>query len=145
MKDKEILNNKLKELPFQVPEGYFDDLPNRINERIIREEESKRFSIINFLKPIPIALAASLLLLFGLFNSVFFKSTEEVITQKELSDYVIESEIVDEIDLDLILDQSDLAYSYELFDSEVSNKEIEGIQNYLIDEEIDINDIINEL
>ena len=104
MKDKEILNNKLKELPFQVPDGYFDDLPNRINERIIREEESKRFSIINFLKPIPIALAASLLLLFGLFNSVFFKSTEEVITQKELSDYVIESEIVDEIDLDLILD-----------------------------------------
>lgn len=145
MKDKEILNKKTKELPFQVPEGYFDVLPNRISDKIIREEDAKKFSIIKFLKPFPVALAASLLLLFGLFNSSLFKITEVHFTQGELSDFVIESEFADEIDLELILDQSDLAYTYDLFDSEIARKEIEGIQNYLIDEEIDINDIINEL
>lgn len=62
-----ILSGIKKETPFTVPEGYFDELPNVISNRILRPEKKNFFfSLYNFRQNpgYAIGLIAALLLIF---------------------------------------------------------------------------------
>lgn len=59
MENNHLENQKLKRIPFEVPEGYFDDLPMRINDRIIGEAKPNP----SFIFSPRLALATSLLTL----------------------------------------------------------------------------------
>jgi hypothetical protein len=67
MNDEEIdikLPDKLKETPFDVPNGYFDSLPNRIMEKCTNQTIEKR-PLWKITKPL-LSFAAGFLLLFGI-------------------------------------------------------------------------------
>lgn len=45
------LSDMKKDQPFKVPENYFENLSDRINERIEKEENPKEKNLIQILKP----------------------------------------------------------------------------------------------
>lgn len=70
MKDLENNSEKLellrKELPFKVPEGYFDELPARIQNLCVGEEKEKtQVSLFQLVKA-QMSLAAGFIILVGL-------------------------------------------------------------------------------
>jgi hypothetical protein len=52
-------------MPFQVPEGYFDSLSDRIMERIDQEELSTSQKVLRYIKPV-LSMAASILIIFSI-------------------------------------------------------------------------------
>lgn len=58
------LPDRLKELPFSVPNGYFDSLPNRIMQKCTNQTAEKQ-TLWRTVKPL-LSFAAGFLLLFGI-------------------------------------------------------------------------------
>ena len=129
--------------PFKVPSGYFDSLPTIIQERII---EGKRFSLREWLGEVvqqsfpKYALAFASIILLLLFSVKYFTRTIRV-------DYVqqpaVEQELLDAAYL-LQLDESTLAEVYSEETLSPSAQE-NGIETYLLDNDIDLNSITDQL
>lgn len=140
-----------RENPFSVPEGYFDRFSLRMNERIAEEKRSRKFPFPAFLKPAPVIAFATLLVLGGIFSIRLYNRNQSELSNEEISRYVYQ-EGIDELDLDEIIEYSELGYADTIEESATPNKrnkrknekEIDEIQKYLLDEDIDLNDIINE-
>jgi len=108
MNKKEDIFEALKELkahpPFEVPEGYFDDFPQRMKERIEQESVTNRPGIIRMMKPW-LGLAAGFLFIVALYITFapnFYKpDTAEVNTETIYDDEIIDpvATQVDEYDL----------------------------------------------
>jgi hypothetical protein len=156
MQDEHIINeieNRLpKENPFSVPDGYFDRFALRMSEKIADEKQGRRFPFPSLLKPAPLLAFASITLLVGMFALKIFNRNPIELSDEEVSRYVYQ-EGIDELDLDEIIEYSELGYSDTVkHPSNNKNKqqtkkesEIDEIQKYLLDEDIDLSDIINEL
>lgn len=86
MNNEEIdikLPDKLKESPFDVPNGYFDSLPNRIMQKCTNQTAEKQ-TFLQRAKPI-LSFAAGFLLLFGISNIIVRTVTNENHKDKHIS------------------------------------------------------------
>lgn len=134
------------ENPFQVPTGYFESLPTIIQQRIV-ENKSKRISIGEwiaevFSRPVPkyaLAIASVILVIF--LSTKYFTRTIKV-------DYV-DQQIPDSEQLDAFylqqVDESTLAEVYSEESSTMTESQDQGIENYLLDNDIDLNSITEQL
>ena len=139
--------NLSKETPFVVPEGYFDSFPVRIMKKIHEEGEKqvlkKSIRLRTLFSP-QLSIAASLILfaVLSYFTITYILNSEN---QQDTSQYfaeLVENEIED-YDLLLLMEALDEANN---FDLEEYNTELdEEIIDYLVSEEIDIEQIIEEL
>jgi hypothetical protein len=134
--------------PFRVPDGYFDRFALRMSERIVEEQQSKKFYFKALYKPIPALVFASLVAGLGIFSIQFFNRSSESLSEEEISNYVYQ-EGIDEFELDEIIEYSILVNLDSSETESKSNKkketEVDEIQKFLLDEDIELNDIINEL
>ena len=124
-----------KRIDFQVPEGYFEDLPMKIQKRI-ELEKPKRSSL-----RVPswsMAMAASVLLILGFFliwneNETSVEDLLAEIPEEELMAYVEE----------LNLDAYDLASAFPETTEELEFEDIEMMEEWNM-EDLPIDDILLE-
>lgn len=134
------LNDKInKELPFHVPEGYFDNLPDKILEKCqANEEKSKKSSPIHILKP-ALSLAAMFIgfaIIAYLAVSLVKNPTEEPYVPKDIAranyekNFSSEQEFIEAIKNGEFVD---------------SGEEQSEYIDYLLNDDIDYGVIIDEL
>ena len=132
--------------PFRVPEGYFESLPVEIQQRIadrgIKERTLAGWIMQVFTRPAAkYALAFASLALFIVFSTKYFTRTVKV-------NYA-EEQLPDTEQLDIFylqqLDESTLADVYAEESSVASQAQDKSIENYLLDNDIDLNLITEHL
>jgi len=99
------LPDRLKNSPFEVPNGYFDSLPARVMQKCTNETVQKR-SLWQAAKPI-LSFAAGFLLLFGLSKFLVTVVSDEnpnymSQTQTEEISVMFEDEMSDEMNDEII-------------------------------------------
>ena len=132
-----------KENPFTVPAGYFDRFPTNIAERI--HEEKKVKPRILFLRPSSLAAAAVFLIIAGVLGYRYLTGTSNELTNEEISTYVYQEGIIDEVEVDELIENPHFALNSDTTTYQNSDTEKNEIQNYLLEEGIEDSDIINEL
>ena len=137
------MKNKNNKLPFHVPENYFEDLPQRIQDRLESAGEKKSVSLYPAIRS-RLAIAAIFigLLTVGyagfriLFqqDSDFYLSEDEKIEAIEYFGYDLDDELL----ISAVLD-SDIEFT-----QATESSESDEIIQYLSEEEIDLNILLNE-
>ena len=147
----ENFNKELEELkkntmnPFSVPEGYFENFPTKMQERILSEtKESNSFlKLLNFIKPqfaLGFMIVAFAFLGITAINFILSNRTDSDMSN-DLYTRIIEvdaSEFSEQHFIDVLLeDEKEI----------IKKKEIEMVNyiNYLVDEDIDYGTLIDEL
>jgi hypothetical protein len=144
-------NKKLEELkgdsmnPFSVPDGYFDELPSRIQEKVTSEtkEQNWFFKTVQYIKPqlvlgfMIIAFAITSISVFDFILS----NRDKADINKELFTRTIEVdpyEFTEQHFIDVLLDDNK---------DVIEKKKIETDYyiNYLVNEDIDYGTLIDEL
>ncbi|MCX6274592.1 MAG: hypothetical protein NTV09_05250 [Bacteroidetes bacterium] len=134
------------ENPFKVPAGYFDSLPTIVQQRII-DLNAKGFTVTGWIsgilsRPAPkYALAFASVVLVVVFSTLYFTRTVSV---EYATQQAPESEQLDAAYLQQ-LDESDLADLYAQQTSVVTESQDDGMENYLLDNDIDMNSITDQL
>ena len=123
--------------PFAVPDGYFENLPSIVSENILTRKSKLELWLSSIQRPriaIPIAFA-TLILLAGLF---FYKqsSVSNMPVQQLTAEDLSNSNFIQSIDEDFFV---------EVLADQTSDNSDESIEQYLIDNNIDINQIENKL
>ncbi len=135
-----------RENPFRVPDGYFDRFPTKMSERIVQKKPRFTFPFPSLLKPIPIFVTAALIITVGIIGLKTFTKSEVALSNEEISDYVYQEGIIDEFTEEELLEYSDLAFiEKDKSTNQNINIDDQTIQEYLIDQDLDEADIINEL
>ena len=132
-----------KENPFTVPAGYFDRFPVNIAERIHEENKVKHLPL--FLRPSSLAAAAVFLIIAGVLGYRYFIGSTNELTNEEISTYVSQEGIIDEVEVDELIENPHFALNSDTTTYQNSDTEKTEIQNYLLEEGIEDSDIINEL
>lgn len=152
MKTEDNLEHDLqgfsRENPFRVPDGYFDRFPMKMSDRIVQEKSRFTFPFPSLLKPIPMFATAAVIIVVSIVGIKTLTTSDEALSQEEISNYVYQEGIIDELTEEEILEYSDLAFSEEDTTKQtINNSSIDdqSIQEYLIDQDLDEADIINEL
>ena len=144
-------NKELEELkkntmdPFSVPEGYFENFPTKMQERILSEtKESNSFlKLLNFIKPqfaLGFMIVAFAFLGITAINFILSNRTDSGMSN-DLYTRIIEvdaSDFSEQHFIDVLLeDEKEI----------IKKKEIEMVNyiNYLVDEDIDYGTLIDEL
>ncbi len=140
MKKQPKLSDIGKRQPFEVPDGYFRDLPDRIMEQCGEREQKK--SVVQILKP-ALSLAAMFIgvAVIAYFAVQFIDQPKEqpTYTQKDIAEAEYLDQIRDQEELMESINQQDMKAHAQ--DSEKTQKYIE----YLLNEDIDYTTLINEL
>ena len=132
-----------KENPFTVPAGYFDRFSVNIAERIHEENKVKHLPL--FLRPSSLAAAAVFLIIAGVLGYRYLTGTSNELTNEEISTYVYQEGIIDEVEVDELIDNPHFALNSDTTTYQKYDTEKTEIQNYLLEEGIEDSDIINEL
>jgi hypothetical protein len=124
------------ENPFEVPANYFENLPNIVSEKITSRKKSSSI-VIRILRPavlVPLSFAAIITIFFIYLSSVKNISTP---SEKEFTaDDLKNSTYFQSIDEDLLVEMLPMEYTIASEDS---------LEQYLIDNNIDISQLENEL
>lgn len=132
-----------KENPFSVPEGYFDSLPMNIQQRIVDEKKKKsifgEWLSISF-RP-KYALAFVTVVLLALFGIMYLMKPKTV----EAPDNYVSCEDVKNSSCFNDIDESTLVEILEHQDKNANVKEDNSIEQYLMDNDIDISQLENHL
>jgi hypothetical protein len=131
-----------RENPFRVPDGYFDRFPSAMSDRIAQQNRKPRFRFAIFLKPIPAFAAAAAVITAGIIAFNLLSSSNKPLTGEEITNYVYQEGIIEDLTDEDILEYAFLNTSKT---DTTSNREVETIQDYLLDQGLDESDIINEL
>jgi hypothetical protein len=134
-----------RETPFKVPEGYFDRFPMKMSHRLQEERQVRHFPFPALLRPAPLVAACATLVLIAVFGYKLFIRQPDQLSQDEISSFVYQEGIIDELDEDDILNYSGIASADSTGFKNLSTEENFVIQHYLIDEDIELNEIIDEL
>jgi hypothetical protein len=138
-----VSDEKLKEqfgnkIPFVVPDGYFDTLPERLMEATKKVEDSGRYFSIKRQSIYGIAAAAAILIFCTIFFSLYFNSVEEEnsITNFDVEEIYLyninQPSDLDEAYLMSLVDEADTnGYTSEILNLELSD---ETIMEYLLAE-----------
>jgi hypothetical protein len=134
-----------RENPFKVPEGYFDRFPMKMANRLQEERQIRHFPFPALLRPVPLVAAFATLVIIAVFGYKLFIQQPEQLSQDEISSFVYQEGIIDELDEDDILHYSGIASADSTGIRNPNTEENNVIQHYLIDEDIELNEIIDEL
>ncbi|MFC2104522.1 hypothetical protein ACFLS4_04130 [Bacteroidota bacterium] len=143
-------NKNLKKLkgnnkhPFSVPEGYFDEFPTKMQERIISEYKEYNWAIklFKYIKP-QFALGFMIVA----FAAIAYTTTNYILSNRttvidsDLYSRIIEmdpSEFSEQDFIDVLLEE-------ELKVDDHKNEETDFYIHYLMDEDIDYGTLIDEL
>ena len=143
------MNKKIKDidknLNFQVPDGYFEDLPLKIQKRIEEEKPKSRnlkLPVWSFTMAASIVLIISFALLFGSDNSNNAENLLAEVSEEDLVAYIEE----------LDLDEYDLATTFPETTDELEFEDIEmmdgldledhSIDDILLEYNIELDDIV---
>jgi hypothetical protein len=137
--------------PFSVPENYFDQFALRMSEKIVDEKPKARNPIRFLLKPATVITLSSLLIITGVLTVYTINQNKNELSSEEISYYVL-NEGIDDLELEEIIDYSQIIQSdtsnrkEKTKNSENDEKdEKDDILKYLLEEDVDLNDIINTL
>lgn len=127
-----------KENHFSTPKKYFEELPEVIKDKKLENKIlSFYFDKLSYRHLIPIASIFVLIFTIFQFNK---KAPETELTSTQISDVLINDD--DLIDEELIYEAY---YEFENEDDETSISESEELIDYLIENDIELNSIIEEL
>lgn len=123
--------------PFIVPDGYFENLPSIVSENILVQKSKLELWLSSIQRPriaIPIAFA-TIILLVGLF---FYKqsSVSNVPVQELTAEDLSNSNFIQSIDEDYIVD---------IIANQTTDNSDESIEQYLIDNNVELTQIENKL
>ena len=123
--------------PFNVPDGYFENLPSIVSENILIRKSKLELWLSSIQRPriaIPIAFA-TIIILAGLF---FYKqsSVSNLPVQELTAEDLSNSSYIQSIDEDFFVD---------VLAGQTIDNSNESIEQYLIDNNIEINQIENKL
>lgn len=129
-------------LPFSIPDNYFDELPSRIQQRILKEEyKPVGQKIMAFIRP-QLALAAMII---G-FVIIGYAGLKLILNNKNEKNVNEITEIINyyiyEFDEDLFIDavlESDKELIYT-----ADNGALEELYNYLYEDDIDLSVLLND-
>lgn len=147
---KEINEDELsfpKSNPFGVPENYFNEFPTRISELIEKGDSSNIISISAIRKAsIFLAYAAIVVVVCMLGFKILLPNNPEL-TAEDISEYMNQQGITDELAIDEIINYSSSNNSIETFNiqSSINMEEVNTIEAILLEEDIDLNELINTL
>lgn len=127
--------------PFKVPEDYFNNLTERINEnvqeQIKKEDKPKIISIFNSFKPY-VAIAASFIIVWLLFNVVLsnlnIDQSQKIVAIADSTDINNTKSTTENLEVEAIFD-----------DIATTDESVEAVIEYLIDEDFDAELILAEL
>ena len=147
MKKQEPIPEKLraagKKLPFTVPDSYFDELPGRIQEKLILSGKPKSHGKFPAFSP-KLAMAAMFIGLIAVgyagFRVLSDRGNSAYLRGEELGEAI--EYLAYDLDEDILLTtilESDLPLS-----SQSANTRTEDIIQYLSEEDINFNDLIDE-
>ncbi len=131
-------NNAPQSSPFAVPDGYFENLPSQIAEKVITSKNTRNPSwLANILRPtiaIPFAFASIIVIACIIY---FNQNKNSQIPEQEFtSDDLNESNYLLNIDESVFVD---------LISFENTNIKTDSLEEYLMDNEIDVAQLENEL
>jgi hypothetical protein len=141
------LNSKLSEMEkknnFSVPENYFEKLPSLIQDKIAAQKKIPWWKEIlaSLLSPRFALAACSFLIVIGSFY--YFKNINNSSLPANSS-----MANVDDVDANALaneLDETSLTEAYAQAISTEPNNESSDIENYLLDNNVDVNSLTNEL
>lgn len=147
MKEKTDIEKQKKLItgqnPFQVPDGYFDSFSDRLSDRLSQRSEKTWMTKKSFsLSPnmaLPFYGVVLTMIIVGLFLLLRPSESPELLASSEIES-TLAIEVYGDLTEDMIVDAMDDELIIET-EEEISDEIIE----YLIDEEISLNDIIDEL
>ncbi len=129
MEELKNIAPQLSQLPkkdaFTAPEGYFDDLPSMIQDRVIAQSKTKSRVFSPAWTLGSLGLAAVLCLVFFLGQS----PDETTVTRQEVTAYVNEN-------IDQEFDETLLAEELSTSDKEVTTSET-NLEDYILNQDID--------
>lgn len=134
--------------PFSVPENYFDQFALRMSEKIADENPKARNPIRFWSRPIAAITLSSLVIIAGIFTIYSVNQDKNKLSSEEISYYVL-NEGIDDLELEEIINYSQMIQvdtsNQEEKTKNSENSEQEDIMKYLLEEDVDLNDIINTL
>jgi hypothetical protein len=132
------LKGSAKENPFRTPDGYFDHLHVRISNRIHAEQASWFSRVFNVIKP-QLAFAMT----FVVFASVAYIGYKFIAPQHKMS---YEQELVSYLMNEAYyMDENTIATAFDS-QEEVKPEEMEqAIMDYLMNEDVEVNLLMNDL
>lgn len=132
-----------KELPFTVPDSYFDDLPGRIKNRLAESGQPKRQTIVRTIRP-RLAIAAMFIGFITLGYAGF-----RLLSERADALYMSEKELVEameyfvyDLDEDMLI--SAFIESGTVLSDESPDAQTEELIQYLSEEDIDLNGLMND-
>jgi hypothetical protein len=132
--------------PFEVPDGYFDRFPSRIAEIIEEKETTKIYTLKTVFKSIPFLAVAAMLVTVSMIGLKLLNQKDNSITKEEISHYIYQHGIIEEIEVDELVNYSSQSSLNEMnIRSTASKEELTVIEHILMEEDFDMNDLINEL
>lgn len=132
--------------PFGVPENYFEKLPSKIF-RLIEEQESPKISVISpYRRALIFVSYAAMVTVVCLIGLKILIPTKTELTADEISEYVNQNGIIDDLEIDEIVSYS----SSNLLDSinahtSLNREEVNYIESILLEEDVEMDDLINAL
>ena len=146
MDKKKVISNKLQngkgENPFSVPQNYFDDFQQRLQEKVNAEKKiflhKKQPLLVTRLVWVS-AVAAVFVVAFFISRNIIGIGADRPLSQDEIA-YAFEQEILDLDELELLENINEMNQN-----KESGNGYSEEIIMYLLDEDIEIDIIVNEL
>lgn len=130
MNEKINIDDKFKKNNFQVPENYFENFNEKLQNRISRSESEVKSGKTIFLLNRKFAYAASIIVIFTIsfftFNSL----------QKTKSEPLNKTQIAELINEDLIDMEDEYLYDYIIENKNISTKSDDenSVENYILDE-----------
>jgi hypothetical protein len=126
--------------PFHVPEGYFEKLPRRLQDRVHPNQVHPRSFFLPRLALPAMAAAAGIALLVGIFFSIRQESSEPqtAMNMSHLNHEEVESNLLENVDESFLIEQAENTQDHE-------SAEQDAIGEYLIENQVDLNTLVNEL
>ena len=131
--------------PFSVPEGYFDDFPSRMQDRIISEHKEYKWilKLFRYVKPqfaLGFMIIAFAVIAYGTVNFILSNRTTNGI-DSELYTRIMEvdpTEFTEQHFLDVLLEEERKVNDHK-------NDEMDFYIHYLVDADIDYGTLIDEV
>ena len=146
MKDQEHIPDKIKasgkNLPFKVPDTYFEDLPGRIHDRLSSTRMQPRQSPLRTIRP-QLAIAAMFVGMIAVGYAGF-----SILSNRENSSFLSNEEFAEtleylayDIDEDMLI--TAVMESGTILDTEPAEPETDELIEYLSEEKIDFSELLN--
>jgi len=147
MKDQEHIPDQIqahgKDLPFTVPDQYFEDLPGRIHDRLSSTVSRPRQRLLRTIRP-QLAIAAMFVGMIAVGYTGF-----SILSNKDNSSFLSDKEFAEtleylayDIDEDMLI--TAVMESGTILDTEPAEPEMDELIEYLSEEKIDFFMLLNE-